>query len=79
MRVRIQNDGKHFYKTVFTSVETGEKMQYVASATIHLKADEPLPTVELVMVTPVVDIIADAEIKRVCPCCGRPVDEEPEK
>ena len=76
MRVRIVNDGKHVYNTRFTSVETGEEMQYISEATIHFKADDKLPTVELTMIHPTVDIIADAEIKHVCPCCGRPVDEK---
>ena len=76
MKVRIVNDGKHFYNTRFISVETGEEMQYVSEATIHFKADGKTPTAEFTMAYPVVDIIADAEIKRVCPCCGRPVDEK---
>lgn len=76
MKVCIQNDGEHFYNTRITSCETGQEMQYVSEATIHYKADQPIPTAELTIIYPVVDIIADAEIKCVCPCCGRSVDAE---
>lgn len=76
MQVRIVNDGQHFYHTQFTSVETGEELQYVTEALIRYKAGEPLPTVQLTMIHPSVDIIADAEIRHICPCCGRDMPEE---
>ena len=76
MKVCIQNDGKHGYSTRITSCETGQELQYVTKAVITFEASAEAPTADLIMVYPVVDIIADAEIKHVCPCCGRPVDEE---
>jgi len=77
VRVRIHNDGQAHYATTITDVETGEPLSNVTSAIIQLDAKEAMPTAILFVHAPAVDVIADAEIKRVCPCCGREqVDEE---
>jgi hypothetical protein len=76
VRVRIQNDGTPF-STVVTDCETGKvldgvnKVQWVADA----HEMDRLPQAEIIVIVPVVDIIADAEIRKVCPCCGRDVEE----
>ena len=76
MKVRITNDGKHNYNTHFTSIETGQELLYVTKATITFNASQEAPTADITMLYPEVDIIADAEIKHVCRCCGHPVDEK---
>jgi hypothetical protein len=76
MKVRIVSDGKSRYGTHLTSVETGEEMQYVTEATIQFEGGKPYPTATLVIASPEVDMIVDAEIKHVCPYCGRPVGEK---
>ncbi len=78
MRVRIENDGKHRYATKITDAETGEPFGHVTSAIIQFDANEGSPTAILVVATPVVDVIVDAEVKHVCPCCGREKAEEEE-
>lgn len=79
MQVRIQNDGKQSYTTRFTSVETGEELQYVTEATIHMEASEPLPKAVITMILPVLDLVVEAEINTICPCCKRKIVEEEEK
>ncbi len=75
MRVRIVNDGKPGYTTrIYT--EDGRALEYVTEADIHYEASAEIPTVKLTMILPMTDLIADAEIKHVCPYCGRPIDEE---
>lgn len=73
MKIRIQNDGGPGFQTKITSVETGQTLNYVTEADIHIEwgATDSIPTVRLTQLFPVVDIIADAEIKQICPCCGQ--------
>ena len=78
MRVRIENDGEHRYATKITDAETGKELEHVTSAIIQFDAKEDVPTAILFLHAPVVDVIVDAEIKQVCPCCGREKVEEKE-
>jgi hypothetical protein len=70
MRVRIQSADEHGHTTRFTSIETGQPLNYVAEATIHWRPDRMI-TAELTQLLPVVDIVAEATIIHVCPCCGQ--------
>lgn len=70
-QVRIQNDGKTGYMTTITDAETGEMIGDVTSLDLHIDVNQETPPyVTIVHDMPVVDVIADAEIKHVCPHCG---------
>ena len=71
MKVRIFNEGQPSYKTTVTDVGTGELLHSVTDVDLHISVRDPYPYALLTVATPVVDVIVDAEIRRVCPCCGR--------
>lgn len=71
MKVRIFNEGQPAYQTTVTDAETGEQVANVTDVDLHISVHDPFPYALLTVATPVVDVIADADIKRVCPCCGR--------
>ncbi len=79
MRVRIQNDGSHGYDTKITDAETGVEISQVAALTWTFDCNDKqfngMPKALLTIFDPVVDIIVDAEIRHVCPVCGRDVVE----
>lgn len=78
MRVRIQHDGKNIggMHTCITNAETGELIDYVQSVELEMQATNDPIIARITVAVPILDIIADAEIKRVCPCCGTPQKEE---
>ncbi len=71
MKVRIQNDGKPGYTTQVTNAETGEVLDLQVTE-VTIKASKEIPYALLTSILPVVDVIADAEIRHVCPYCGKP-------
>ena len=76
IRVRIEHDGNSpSYNAKITDAETGAEIQHVKSAELRLDADRGglIPRVYLEVYAPLIDIIADAEVKHICPCCGCPV------
>jgi len=76
IRVRIQNEGQPGYMTRVTDVETGKELAMVKSADLTIRfdaSDRNMPVAHLTVYAPVVDVIADADIKYICPCCGCPV------
>jgi hypothetical protein len=73
-QIRIQNDGKPGYTTQVTDAETGEKLDFQVTE-ITIKAKDEMPYAILTSLFPVIDVIADAEIKHVCPCCGKALKE----
>ncbi len=87
-KVRIVNDGGPWWESAVTDVETGAMLNSVIAAEIHIGVISPVDgkithsddpaTAILIIAEPVIDIIADAEIRRVCPSCGRPIDEKKE-
>lgn len=77
MKVHITNPGQPNWLTQVTNTETGEdltKQMRISEITIRVKDDIPLAI--LTSRLPVIDIIADAEIRHVCPACGRPEQEQ---
>ncbi len=74
MKVRITNPGKPGYMTKISNAETGELLDLQVTE-VTIKAKDDMPYAILTSIQPVVDIIADAEIKQVCPCCGRDVEQ----
>lgn len=78
MKVRIQHDGKGpaGYNTRITDAETGEPLGYVQRVEMDIQANGDPVTAILTIAMPVIDVIADAEIKHVCPCCGREQEQE---
>lgn len=72
MKVRIVNDGQPSYHTQITNVETGERIERVTDVRLYISAQRELPEADITVIMPHVDVIADAEVKQVCPCCGTP-------
>jgi len=70
-KVRVFNDGKPAYMTTVTDIETGEQMENITDVDVHISMRDPYPYALLTVATPTVDVIVDAELRRVCPCCGR--------
>ena len=71
MKVRIFNEGQSSYMTTVTDTETGEQLANVTDVDLHISVRDPYPYALLTVANPVVDVIVEAEIRRVCPCCGR--------
>ena len=71
MKVRIYNNGQDAHMTQITDAETGKQLD-LRVIELTIKVQDGLPHAILTSVLPVVDVIADAEIKHVCPYCGRP-------
>ncbi len=76
MRIRIQNDGQHARMTNITDTETGENINYITRIELTMDAKDQMPFAVLYAALPVVDVIADAEIKHVCPCCGQSTEKQ---
>lgn len=76
-KVRIVSDGTR-YSTHITDAETGEDLSALQVMDIYINAGDTFPRAILTCASPPVDLIADAEIKQVCPCCGRPTDTDGE-
>jgi hypothetical protein len=75
-KVRIRNEGGPAYMTKVTDAETGESLDHVFRVTLTYDVNDKQPPMALLwMYTPVVDVIIDAEIRHVCPACGRPEEE----
>jgi hypothetical protein len=75
MKIHIVSNG-NARSTRITDAETGEDLSgHLLVTEIHIDARDTFPHAILTCAMPPVDLIADAEIKRICPCCGRPVDE----
>jgi hypothetical protein len=76
-RVRIVNEGKPAHETRVTDAETGELIEHVTRVELVLAAgDRHLPQAQITTFMPVVDVIVNAEISAVCPCCGQAVDQQ---
>ncbi len=76
IRVRIQNDGHLSRQTKVTDVETGREFYGVTKVVIgdiNDPAAHPFPYAEITIADAIFDVIADAQIKHICPCCGRDV------
>ena len=76
MKVRIQNEDGQSYKTKITDIETGKELEYIGPIEVSGDAGSGPLKARLTQYWIAVDIIAEAEIKHLCPCCGRSVDEE---
>ena len=74
MKVHIFNDGQRGYMTKITNAETGEMLDLHVTE-VSIKVHDAIPHAFLTSIFPVVDVVADAEIKNVCLACGRPTEE----
>ena len=80
-KIRIQNDGQPAHMTKVTDAETGENIDYVMRIDLVIDANEDefrrsMPYVIMhVGWLPIVDVIVDAEIRKVCPVCGKPKED----
>lgn len=76
MKVHIQNNGDKSHATKVTSVETGEQI-YAGRIEMDISGASSHPvTAKITVYEASIDIIADAEIKHVCPHCGRLLEVE---
>lgn len=72
MKVRIEHDGsKEAYKSRITNAETGEAIEHVGRIELDFNAASGPVVAKVTVYMPVIDLIVDAEIKHVCPCCGK--------
>ena len=82
-KVRIKNDGLPAYMTEVTDADSGQSIDCVQRIDLVIDVTEPsnrraMPYATMLVGFPVVDIIADADIKHVCPVCGKPTADEAE-
>jgi hypothetical protein len=76
VKLHIQNDGQPGYMTKVTDAETGKELDWQIFR-VELDANwKELPTAIVYCYMPAVDIIADAEIRHVCPVCGKSEEEK---
>ncbi len=71
MKIRIQNDGQSAYMTTVTNAETGEHITNAFRFELDVSKHKDMPVAVLYIYSPVIDWTGDAEIKQICPCCGR--------
>lgn len=80
VRIRIQSDGGVGHSTKITDAETGKEIERVGALSWSFDCNNGsyfrgMPIVVLTVFDPVVDIVADAEVRHICPTCGRDVGE----
>lgn len=77
MKVRIVNNGQPGYMTEITDAETGKRLDWqIFRVELDARGSKEPPTATLYLYMPALDVIADAEIKHVCPCCGQEVSSQ---
>lgn len=74
-RIRIQNDGQPGCMTKITDADTGKELEWQTFRVTLDASYKELPLAIVYVYLPVVDMIVDAKIRHVCPCCGRAVEE----
>lgn len=81
IRVHIFHDGTHpGWDVKVTDANTGKEFGHIKRLTIELNPDnfsDPLRAI-IHFSRPLLDIMAEADITEVCPCCRRPVNLEEE-
>lgn len=81
MKVRIVTNDKPGapvmpgWATQIMDAETGEPVEGVYKITVNMDMKHPI-TALVYAYAPIVDVIADAEIRHVCRCCGHPIEQE---
>lgn len=76
-KLHIQNDGQPGYMTKVTDAETGKELDWhIFRIELDARGRKEPPTAIVYCYMPAIDIIADAEIRHVCPCCGKPEEEQ---
>ena len=76
VKIRIQNDGQPGYMTQVTDAETGKTLDWhIFRVELDARSDRETQAI-IYCYMPAVDLIADAEIKHVCPVCGKPEEEQ---
>lgn len=78
VKVRITHDGNGPAKRAkVTEIETGREIVFIRKVLIDIHPDNfnEATTATIQFYNPRVDMIANADITQVCPCCGKPVKE----
>ena len=76
--VRIEHNGVHRANAIkVTDVQTGKEIRHITKVLIDINQgnmnDRLKATIEFYQ--PVLNVIADADIIEICPCCRRPMEE----
>lgn len=74
-RVRIESDG-HLIGSRVTDEATGARIPDVRSIVFRVDASGHPASAEIEILMPQISVAAQAEIRRVCPYCGRPEPDE---
>jgi hypothetical protein len=76
MKIKIVNEGQPGRMTRIFDADTGKSLDYVTRVEVALDISAEPPHAVIYQAFPLVEIIADAEVKQICPCCGRSVGDE---
>jgi hypothetical protein len=77
-RIKIENDTGIGYQTKVTDAETGEMIERVAKVSMVMDTHSAL-VAELTVYAPIVSVLAYAQIRSICPCCGAAIEEDDER
>lgn len=69
--MKIRNDGQPAHATKVTNAETGEEITNAFRFDLDVSKNKGIPIAVLYAYLPLIDWTGEAEITRVCPCCGR--------
>jgi hypothetical protein len=72
MKIRILNEDGISYKTKIINVETGEELEGVGCVELNFYAQSGPIQARITQYWTPIDVVVDAEIRQVCPCCGKP-------
>jgi hypothetical protein len=77
-RIRVQYNGGPGWSTKITDYETGKPLDSLTAFSWSVDLNNPdlrdgIAT--LIVFQPSIDIVVDAHVKNVCPCCAREVEE----
>lgn len=74
-RVRIFNDTGMGYSTIVSDAETGARIEGVTFISLNIRSIERMQAI-IHVANPVIDVVANADIRHVCPCCKREMTDE---
>lgn len=75
-KVRILNEDGVSFHTKIIDVESGKELEYIGLVELAFDAQSGPIHARLTQYCTPIDIIADAEIKRICSYCGTPLNRD---
>jgi len=79
IKIHVQNNGGPAMDTKITDANTGRELENVSGLSWIVDLNDPSlrnGKITLTLWEPIIDVIVDAEIKKICPCCGREKEAE---